>query len=759
MADKNVSSLPRATNLDRDSLLVVEQQGEAKSLDLGLLQDFAKQGVDALVTAAQESATKALQAAQEAERIAAGIQDVSDDVELAIAAARAAENARAAAVLAQQAAEQAAALAAEQAASGVENKLADYVSDAEKAKQDAENAAGNAAANVENTLKGYVADAEAAKNAAQTAAGNAAQEAVQGVETKLSGYVADAEQAKTDAQSAAGTAATDAVNAVGTQMAGYVSSAQAAQKAAEDARDQAQAIAGGNFLPTSGGTMTGPLTLAGNPTEDLHAVPKRYVDNNSFPTYRGNTARVSGSKWFRVGEYSLASESAVLRLIIRGRWNHIFPYPAIVDIFLAYHIGNNIRQYPMGTDPALISQVRVCKKGTSTSEYYIDVYAPNTAENVVTIDTVVMGVGTFVPIEFTDVTDDTSQVYSSIELTKDGFLGEIDPNWLTEPAPIAKGGTGAASAEDALANLGAEKAGAAQLVFNKIISMGEQLVVNGNAQLGNNTGFSAWEFDGTEAYNSVGSFKRSAGGMVFTDDFFAIDTREDYKISMDMKSKDGVANILSFVAMFDADKNEIKLYHTWSYAPSMTKLAKDLVAGDTWAYVEDVSKWHATYSNARRISVWNYKNSFGQEYAPGYYTRNQIDMYHVGAAPTADAFDKANNAIRLASAYTGPTIPAGTWVSQGYSGDNYPYAPDIGDVPTEWTHYDGKILSSAWRNATCFCKVGFYWNQNGADTTWMTNVSLQSIKNYVTSNEMNMAITDAVGDINTILDEINGEVV
>lgn len=34
-----------------------------------------------------------------------------------------------------------------------------------------------------------------------------------------------------------------------------------------------------DYLPLEGGTMTGPLTLNGNPTEQLHAVPKKYVDD------------------------------------------------------------------------------------------------------------------------------------------------------------------------------------------------------------------------------------------------------------------------------------------------------------------------------------------------------------------------------------------------------------------------------------------------------------------------------------------------
>jgi hypothetical protein len=41
-----------------------------------------------------------------------------------------------------------------------------------------------------------------------------------------------------------------------------------------------EAVGAGNYLPTAGGAMTGPLTLSGNPTAPLQSAPKQYVDSS-----------------------------------------------------------------------------------------------------------------------------------------------------------------------------------------------------------------------------------------------------------------------------------------------------------------------------------------------------------------------------------------------------------------------------------------------------------------------------------------------
>ena len=143
--------------------------------------------------------------------------------------------------------------------------LGNYVQQAKDAAAQAKQAAADAQ-KAADSVADVTEDVEAAQ---------AAREAAEAAQTAAE----TARQAAEDAASAAAeNAANDAVAEVDTKLADYVASAQDAQKAAEQARDEAQAIAGGDFLSKSGGTLTGALTLAGDPTEELHAATKKYVD-------------------------------------------------------------------------------------------------------------------------------------------------------------------------------------------------------------------------------------------------------------------------------------------------------------------------------------------------------------------------------------------------------------------------------------------------------------------------------------------------
>ena len=82
MADSTIGELPVAEYLDDDSLLVAEQQGEARSLKGRLIRQFATVAVAGAVEDAQEAAQEAGQAAADAESARDEAQSIRDSIEV-----------------------------------------------------------------------------------------------------------------------------------------------------------------------------------------------------------------------------------------------------------------------------------------------------------------------------------------------------------------------------------------------------------------------------------------------------------------------------------------------------------------------------------------------------------------------------------------------------------------------------------------------------------------------------------------------------
>lgn len=93
--DKTIGELPVASSLDDDSLLVVEQQSEARSIKGQLVKQFAKQSVSQYVTQAQQqaqaAANSATQAAQSATNAATSEVNAEKSAEDAAASAKTAQ--------------------------------------------------------------------------------------------------------------------------------------------------------------------------------------------------------------------------------------------------------------------------------------------------------------------------------------------------------------------------------------------------------------------------------------------------------------------------------------------------------------------------------------------------------------------------------------------------------------------------------------------------------------------------------------------
>lgn len=62
-----------------------------------------------------------------------------------------------------------------------------------------------------------------------------------------------------------------------------------------------------NKLSLSGGTLTGPLTLSGNPTSNLHAATKQYVDNKSWLWVASHTQTFSNQLFYNVDLFTIDS--------------------------------------------------------------------------------------------------------------------------------------------------------------------------------------------------------------------------------------------------------------------------------------------------------------------------------------------------------------------------------------------------------------------------------------------------------------------
>lgn len=292
--------------------------------------------------------------------------------------------------------------------------------------------------------------------------------------------------------------------------------------------------------------------------------------------------------------------------------------------------------------------------------------------------------------------------------------------------------------------------GAATTAYNEIKSMGEQLIVNGNGFLGDNTNFTALTFDGSVSNNSPGSFTRSTIASVqpFTNYLFPVDPSKTYACEFDVKCADPGAQMYAMLTFYDADKLNIIIQHVSFITGSTTTLAQPLNNGDTKVYLTSAAGFtNTTAGHQRSLIFWNYTNSFGYTYPPETYSRNfKSDIW-----ADDSSVDKVNNVITLKAAWTGGHYDAGTPVSQNHSGGTYCYFyshTNKTTFPREWYHVKGyysgigKTGVKFWPG-TAYCKIGWLWNYQASASSpqgqlWITNVSVK--EDTITHSEVQTAI-------------------
>lgn len=276
-----------------------------------------------------------------------------------------------------------------------------------------------------------------------------------------------------------------------------------------------------------------------------------------------------------------------------------------------------------------------------------------------------------------------------------------------------------------------------------LLSRGEQLVVNGNALLGNNTNFSYLVFDGAHANNSPGSFTYLTSKVYInftSDEFFPINPEKRYEVELDLITKNHLASMYTFLAFYDADKQAIAVNNHGYFTNSDLVLTSPCNVNSTQITVNDASYYSTLIGTKVSFIFWDYKNSFNYTYPIHTYSRyNSNEVTITGVS---------GNTITFSGKLGGSNVThaAGTTLSRIKYGGTYKYVAANGQAPTNtgWTHYKGYMygvdfsgqnVNGKFPPGVAYAKFGFLWNYNKADDqVWATNISVREHRDAYTVN-------------------------
>lgn len=276
-----------------------------------------------------------------------------------------------------------------------------------------------------------------------------------------------------------------------------------------------------------------------------------------------------------------------------------------------------------------------------------------------------------------------------------------------------------------------------------LLSRGEQLVVNGNGMLGDNTNFDGLVFDGSYSNNSPGSFTYLTPNEYInftTQELFPINPDKRYEVEIDMITKNHLAYMYTFLAFYDVDKLGISVGNHGYYTGSDAVLTSSCDNNSTQITVDDASYYANLIGTKIVILFWDYKNSFGYKYPPHTYTRYSTSEVTIVSV--------SGNTITFSAKIGGSSVThaAGTTISRTRYGGTYKYVAAVGVYPnnTSWSHYSGFMagVDFSGQNVTgkfppgvAYAKFGFLWNYTKKDDqVWATNISVREYRDAYTVN-------------------------
>jgi hypothetical protein len=249
------------------------------------------------------------------------------------------------------------------------------------------------------------------------------------------------------------------------------------------------------------------------------------------------------------------------------------------------------------------------------------------------------------------------------------------------------------------------------------------LVENGYQQLEDNTNFPNFTYSSSSDSLSItsGSNNTKATGLIPVRGN-GFDQFEQYKISHEIKGETESSNYYFYIDCYDKYKNSIEHQMVFIYEDTHTTLAQDLVAGDTWVYLNDITNWQddgtSNYAHTKTLLLW--KEGDDPIYTPYKYSRRDNRVTEV---------DKVNNRLALESPYSGETIPAGSPAANSRRGSVYSYIGAVNKTTdlSNWVYDEGLTSSTddvnSMRYGSYYFRVGWLINRNATNpTTLVRNV-------------------------------------
>lgn len=239
----------------------------------------------------------------------------------------------------------------------------------------------------------------------------------------------------------------------------------------------------------------------------------------------------------------------------------------------------------------------------------------------------------------------------------------------------------------------AEKAASGtESAISRNASKGQQMIVNGNGQLGTDYWLSPVPdaVGGDVPLGAYVSWERPGVQSVIWHELpVVIDpSHPTYMSGFFRQVENTTTSCYLALGPVDQDGLTISAMNIMYVSGTLTKLARDLNPGDTKVYLESADNWINTGSGEanKRFIVWNHVSKGGKVWEPETYSRNVSS-----AAWEAGGINFEENTVTLKTPWAREFLPKGTSLSNGNNGANYMYVRMSSSIGSAWEKLEGTV--------------------------------------------------------------------